>query len=292
VLWPAVTFWRPGNPGVPFKDQVTQSAEFAMCAFGLGAMAIAAWRASHHGRAVALAAGALAFLGNVALVATSRAELVVVAVLAVLLGAREFGWKGLTSSIVAVIVAAGIAWSSAGYLRGRIDHAAWEVRQYVTTNAPTSAGLRLEWLRKSVEFVTEAPIIGHGTGTIAALFRASAIGKSGAAAAVTDNPHNQILTVAIQLGAVGTALLIAMWVAHLTLFRGPAPAAWLGLVVVVQNVVAAPFHSHLLDFTEGWLYIWGVGVIGALVRGAEPARPFDGKQSLNGDLSRSPGRSP
>jgi hypothetical protein len=88
----------------------------------------------------------------------------------------------------------------------------------------------------------------------------------------TENPHQQVLTVAIQLGLIGVGLLIAMWAAHVALFRGPGLVAWIGLVVVVQNVISSQFNSHLFDFTHGWLYVFGVGVIGGMVRGAPEAR--------------------
>ena len=42
-------------------------------------------------------------------------------------------------------------------------------------------------------------------------------------------------------------------------------AAWIGTVVVVQNVVSSLFNSHLFDFTAGWLYVFGVGVAGGMV---------------------------
>jgi hypothetical protein len=82
---------------------------------------------------------------------------------------------------------------------------------------------------------------------------------------LTTNPHSQILTVAVQLGVLGAGVLIAMWVAHLALFRGSTLAAWLGLVVVIYNVVSCLFNSHLFDFSQGWLYVFGVGVTGGMV---------------------------
>ncbi|MGZ8372511.1 MAG: O-antigen ligase family protein, partial [Rhodoplanes sp.] len=36
-------------------------------------------------------------------------------------------------------------------------------------------------------------------------------------------------------------------------------------VVVVQNIVSSLFNSHLFDFTQGWTYVFGVGVLGGLV---------------------------
>jgi O-antigen ligase len=44
----------------------------------------------------------------------------------------------------------------------------------------------------------------------------------------------------------------------------------------VQNVIASLFNSHLSDFTAGWLYVFGVGVLGGTVlrqEGRAPAPP-------------------
>ena len=136
---------------------------------------------------------------------------------------------------------------------------AWEAR-----DALNSTALHLEFLKKSVSFVKTAPLIGHGTGSIGEQFRKAAAGQSGAAGVGSVNPHNQILAVAIQLGLVGAAVLLAMWAAHLALFRGGGLIAWIGLVVVVQNIVSCLFNSHLFDFTQGWLYVFGVGVTGGM----------------------------
>ena len=94
-------------------------------------------------------------------------------------------------------------------------------------------------------------------------------GASGADAVVADNPHNQTFAVGIQIGAVGALVLWAMWIAHFLLFRGQGPydsglAAWIGPVVVVENIVSSTAHSHLFDFTNGWLYVFGVGVLGGM----------------------------
>jgi hypothetical protein len=56
-----------------------------------------------------------------------------------------------------------------------------------------------------------------------------------------------------------------MWCSHLLLFRETGFAAWVGLVVVVQNILSSLFNSHLFDFHEGWMYVLGVGVAGGMV---------------------------
>ena len=64
---------------------------------------------------------------------------------------------------------------------------------------------------------------------------------------------------------LGAVVLWAMWIAHLLLFRGGGLADWVGLVVVVQNIVGSLFNSHLFDFVQGWVYVFGVGVAGGMV---------------------------
>jgi hypothetical protein len=69
----------------------------------------------------------------------------------------------------------------------------------------------------------------------------------------------------IQWGAVGLAVLCWLWLAHIRIFLQAGFVAELGLIVVVQNIIGSLFNSHLFDFTEGWLYVLGVGVAGGLI---------------------------
>jgi O-antigen ligase len=275
VLIPGLP-WRGREgllPGVPVKDYILQSEEFAICAFGLLAVAVELWRS--HRRQLAAASFGLAalFVANIAYVATARTTLIIMAALLLLFGMRQFGWKGLLAMAVAGGALAALLWTSSPYLQGRVASVFQDVQAYQEADVPTSGGLRLEFWRRSIVFVREAPVIGNGTGSMRDLFRRSA-GDSGAAAATSANPHNQYLAITIQLGITGLAALFAMWLAHLALFRGGGLVAWLGLVVVVQNIVGSAFNSHLFDFTQGWLYVFGVGVLGGMVlreRAREPA---------------------
>ncbi|MFY9688191.1 MAG: O-antigen ligase family protein [Pseudolabrys sp.] len=257
-----------GNPkadvGVPVKDYIVQSGIFAICAFGLLGQAME-WRVRRPQLALAAVVVAAFFIANIIYVATSRSTLIIIVVLLLILGFRQFGWKGI---LVVGIIGAGLAnlfWLSSPQLRDRVTHVVEEVKNYPTSTAITSTGLRLEFWKKSIEFFIAAPVVGHGTGTIATQFRRSASGHTGVAAAVTGNPHNQILAVAIQLGFIGTLTLIAMWIAHLALFREGTLVGWYGLTVVVSNIVGSLFNSHLFDFSQGWFYVFGVGVLGGVM---------------------------
>ena len=87
---------------------------------------------------------------------------------------------------------------------------------------------------------------------------------------VIGNPHNQTLNVAVQWGILGIIILYATWIFHFFLFRGEGLAAWIGLMVVLQNIMTSLFNSHLFDFHEGWMYVVGVGVAGGMVLKARP----------------------
>ena len=82
---------------------------------------------------------------------------------------------------------------------------------------------------------------------------------------MTDQPHNQTFQIAIQLGLLGAALLFGVWISHLLLFRGTGLISWLGVGVVVQNILSCIFNTYLLEFTLGWIYIFGVGVLGGML---------------------------
>jgi O-antigen ligase len=260
---------RYGLPGVPVKDYIVQSAEFLICAFALGHLAVDAWLKQRRAAALAVAGLALLFLANVAFVAAGRTSITAFPVLLVLFGMQRFGVRGTLGLVLGGALFAAVIWVSSPYLRDRSFGVADEIQRYQSTNAETSTGYRLEFWKKSVAFVAEAPVLGHGTGSIPTLFRRAATGDSGIAAAVTGNPHNQTLEIAIQFGLVGVALLYALWIAHLLMFRGGGLAAWLGQGVVTQTIVGALFLSYLLDFSSGWLYVFGVGVLGGMATKAK-----------------------
>jgi O-antigen ligase len=262
VLFPAL--WRTVQIGVPVKDYILQSEEFLICAFVLLAVALDQARDGRWRAVAGLVILSLAFLANIVFVATGRTALLVAPVLVLLLGYRQFRWRGLVGAALVFGVLGAAAVAESPYLRTRLATSVSELQAWEARDARNSTGLHLEFLKKSVSFVKTAPLIGHGTGSIGEQFRNAAAGQSGAAGVASVNPHNQILAVAIQIGLVGAAVLLAMWAAHLALFGGGTLAAWIGLVVVMQNVVACLFNSHLFDFTQGWLYVFGVGVTGGM----------------------------
>ena len=263
-LWPSVEFLKAADTAVPVKNAATQSGEFVTCIFGFLFLAVDSFERRRWPRLLGLTAAVLGMLFNILFVATGRTALAIIPVLLVLFAARKLNRNGILIVMASAILIGAIGWTSSLYLRERTLAIWTDIQGYKAVDERNSTGERLEFWKKSIDIVREAPAIGHGTGSIYSEFLASTIGQSGMSGYATSNPHNQTFAVAIQLGIVGGIVLWAMWIAHLLLFRGGGLAEWVGLVIVVQNIVGSLFNSHLFDFLQGWVYVIGVGVCGGM----------------------------
>jgi O-antigen ligase len=264
---------KPGAEyGVPVKNYIDQSQEFALCAVILAYPVISLLRAARPVAALLLSAIVLGFLVNMAFVVVSRTALVTIPVMLAVFALLHLRWKTSVVIFCAALALSALAFAASPKLRWTIETFSRDYTLYKEENRATSMGLRLEYWQKSLRFFANAPVLGHGTGSTQRLFEQAAVGRVGAAADVVRNPHNQTLNVAIQWGLLGIILLYAMWSSHLWLFRGEGLMAWIGLMVVVQNFFTSLFNSHIFDFNEGWMYVLGVGIAGAAMLKATPAQ--------------------
>jgi O-antigen ligase len=267
AFYPALALKPQAVYGVPVKNYIDQSQGFALCAVALAYPIIILLRTRKFLLAALLTAIALSFIVNMTFVTVSRTALVTMPIMLAVFALLHLRWRSNVMIFCIAIVLAGSAWAISPQLRWTTTTFVRDYEIYKELDQPTSIGLRLEFWQKSLRFFTEAPVIGHGTGSTRGLFEQAATGpRVLAAGQVIGNPHNQTLNVAVQWGAVGVAVLYAMWWFHLMLFRGDGLAAWIGLLVVVQNVTSSLFNSHLFDFHEGWMYVLGVGIAGGMVQ--------------------------
>ena len=250
--------------GVLVKNAATQSGEFVTCIFGLLYLAADVIERRRWQLSLCFIAIILAMLATILYVATGRTALVAALVLLVLYAIKNLSVKGIAFVCAATVLIGIVGWTSSPYLRSRTIQIWADVEKYEATDERTSSGERIEFWKKSIEFIQQSPLIGHGTGSIRSLFVKAATGHTATAGVAAANPHNQTLAVAIQLGLVGATVLWAMWIAHLLLFRGNGLVAWVGLVIVVQNIIGSLLNSHLFDFVQGWVYVIGVGVAGGV----------------------------
>jgi O-antigen ligase len=271
AAYPSLAMRPIPDYGVPVKNYIDQSQEFALCAVVLAYPIVALLRAGRIVPALLLGAIALCFVADMTFIIVSRTALVTMPVMLAVFALLHLKWRTSLILIGVAIVLAALAFATSLQLRAKIQTFSQEYQLYHEQNKPTSIGLRLEFWQKSLRFISEAPVFGHGTGSIRGLFEQAAVGKDTATSEVIGNPHNQTLNVAIQWGALGVILLYAMWLVHGLLFRGDGLVAWIGLMAVVQNFFTSLFNSHIFDFTPGWMYVLGVGIAGGtMFRASQP----------------------
>ncbi|QIO32827.1 O-antigen ligase family protein [Bradyrhizobium sp. 1(2017)] len=269
----------PPERGIFVKNYIDQSQEFTLCAVALAYPIVTLLREKRYWLAGLLTALALSFFVNMAFVVVSRTALVTIPIMFGVFALLHLRWRSIAIVAAALLAGAVLAWQTSPHLRQTAEKFTDDYTRYAEKGEPTSLGLRLEFWRKSLGFFAEAPIVGHGTGSTRGLFErvATPSGRYQASAEVIGNPHNQTLNVAVQWGVIGIAILYAIWILHLLLFRGDGLADWIGLLVVVQNVFTSLFNSHLFDFHEGWMYVIGVGVAGGMVIRARRAEDKAGE---------------
>ena len=271
LLDPALKLTATASSGVPVKNYIDQNQEFTLCTFALALPALNFWRGGSAITTVACLALIALFVTNMVFVAFARTALLYIAVLLVLFAWQQLSRRAALLLLSAAVAASVLAWAASPYLRQRITDIAVEYQHGREDISHASTAQRLTYWRKAATAFAEAPLFGHGTGSIKRQFERAASSESSLDAEIVSNPHNQTLHVAVQWGFIGVVLLYALWIAHLRLFTGEGLASWIGLVVVVQNIASSLLNSHLADFHEGWIYVLGVGVAGGMVLKAKAA---------------------
>jgi O-antigen ligase len=135
---------------------------------------------------------------------------------------------------------------------GRIYEGLQDVKKYQGGETNTSLGARYQFGVYTVRLWSTAPLLGHGTGSFpieyAALVKDTKIN-------LTDNPHNEYLLIAVQTGAVGLTIFLALLGAMAWYSRYlPPPDNWLAQGLVLTMVMGCLFNSCLLDLVEGHFF--------------------------------------
>src|SRR5665213_4235530 len=261
--------FRHAMDGVPLKDNAVQSGCFALCAFALALGGVGAWVGGNRRRAVAMMILALVFLADIFMIFISKTGILMTAALVGLFVVQAGGWRrSLLIATPIVLIAAIALWTSPPAQR-RLKEIATDIHAVDsgkgTSEATLSTASRLDFWSKAVEFIEQAPLFGHGTGSTKSLYQSLEATRPSPYGEAVPDPHNQFFAIAIQVGLVGGAILLAMWAVHLSMFVGGSFACAIGQAVVIQNIVGSLFNSHLSTVTQGMLYCLAVGLLGGIV---------------------------
>ncbi len=158
--------------------------------------------------------------------------------------------RGLLVGILLCCAGAALAWQASEVFRARVQQLAQHLPA-AGCDGTASSQLRLQYDRHALAMIAARPL-GFGTGAFRDAYRRWAA-RDGCAP--TDNPHNQYLLTAVQIGLPGLALWLALLGTMWRLRRRLAPRQGeLAGAFVLSLAVASLLNSMLLDFTEGhWL---------------------------------------
>jgi O-antigen ligase len=261
--------FRHAMDGVPVKDNAVQSGCFALCAFALALGGVSAWVAGNRRRAVAMMILALMFLADIFMIFISKTGVLMTAALVGLFVVQTEGWKRSLLIAGPIVLIAAVALSTSPQAQRRLAEIATDIHAVDSgkgsSEATLSTASRLDFWSKAVEFIGQAPLFGHGTGSTKSLYQSLEATRPSPYGEAVPDPHNQFFAIAIQVGLVGGAILLAMWAVHFSMFVGSSFACAIGQAVVIQNLIGSLFNSHLSTVTQGMLYCLAVGLLGGIV---------------------------
>lgn len=287
VLSFASLFWQSGpwgwfkSPGVPVKDNSVQSTCFALCSFGLGLYSGYFFRMGSWLRGIITSLLALLLFVDVFLIHLSKTGALIAIALAAFLLVRMLRWRDRLAVAILLILLAALAVSLSSEAQRRVaeisadlramegsssDSKAYKPTDPMAGKATISTASRIDFWQKSIEFIQEAPLFGHGAGSTKSLYASLERERPSPYGEAVPDPHNQFLAIAIQAGLIAGSLLLMMWIAHFSLMWGESAPHLLGQAVVLQNVLGSLFNSSLSQVTQGTLYCLAVGILGTLIR--------------------------
>ena len=253
----------PDNP-TAFKLHITHGILMSLAAFLAGARAV---REARPRWRIAYAIGALLAAFNVLFMIQGRSGYVVFAALACYFCIAHWRWRGLAIAGLAGALVAAAGYLAQAPLFGRSATAASEFEQWSSGGGhDTSTGIRMNYYKTTLAIIRDAPLLGVGTGGFIGAYRDKVRGTG---LPESNNPHNQYLLTTAQLGMVGLAALLAMFVLMWRQAARLEPAAALAARALVLTIaVGSLLNSLLIDHAEGLLFTWMAGVLFAPERAA------------------------
>jgi O-antigen ligase len=236
-----------------FKGSITHSLIVAFAAY---LFALLARQDRNRMRRIGCIALALFAAHNVVFMGFGRTGYLVLAILFLYFFAVTLGRRGLIMIAVIAITTFSTAYVTSSTFHQRMNDFSQQLMEWKPgKRSETSVGLRLEWYTASLGIIRAHPLIGAGTGSFPAEYARAVADRDMVA---TENPHNEYLLIAVQIGLLGVASLVYLfyrqWRAagqlEQPLFRDLARG------LVLMFVVGCLFNSLLVDHTEGLLFAW------------------------------------
>ena len=258
LLWldllPRIAILNINEGNVVIQDRITYGVFVAVAAYFW--VVEAYFSESRPKRIVLLILAALAVFNLLARVNSMTAYVVLPTLFGYFL-IRQWRWKGAVAIFLAIALLAALTYGlPTTPLHQRISGAFKEFRQWQPDKAEqTNVGVRLEFYDNSLKIVHDHPFFGVGIGG----FQEAYIKQiKDSRMALSDNPHNEYLLVATQLGLIGLAALLYLFYTQWRLAPLlPTPRdTIMARGVVLAFMVGCLVNSFLTDYDEGVFFIW------------------------------------
>ncbi|MEJ2058134.1 MAG: O-antigen ligase family protein, partial [Desulfofustis sp.] len=160
--------------------------------------------------------------------------------------------KWLVGIIVFMLLLAGTYQTSENF-SGRVTEALNEIVNYKQGQSRTSIGQRFDWWTIGIELFAEKPVLGHGVGSYGVAHRRA---TSGTAIKATDNPHNEYIFLAVQLGIIGLILFLLIFLLQIQESKSISKTDRQILHGVLLSMLAGCLMNSLLfDSQQGHFYL-------------------------------------
>ena len=176
--------------------------------------------------------------------------------------------------LVLLPLAFALFYTGSPMFRDRVDQARLEIAEF-KRHPDTSVGLRLFYWKHSWRIISREPWFGVGTGDFFAAY-ARINWKFSSQMPFTDNPHNQYVYTAVQLGVFGLTFLLALFAAQFFQARR-LEHGW------DRPGVAFPLFFLVIMATESYLMVFETGFLFALVSAVLYRNPSDWQARVSRD---------
>ena len=167
---------------------------------------------------------------------------------------QRFNWRGIATSLIVLPLLIGALLLFSSNFRGRVMYGVHDIATY-SQNNNTSIGLRLAFAQYSFKAIQEHPFFGNGTGSFKWVYAKTGGPRVEAAYPVQD-PHNEYVIMAVQLGYLGLICFL-LWLAVQWAETKKLPLSEKRLVqgVILSFIIIGFCNTALFIGLSGLFYI-------------------------------------
>ena len=229
------------------------------------------------GRQIFIGIGLLCML-NVLFVLIGRTGHAVIIVLLSMAAMWRLPKKYRWTVVALPVVFLALAMASSSKVRDRTTQVASEIKAFSKGEgrsivSGTSSGVRLQFWQRSMQSISESPILGSGVGSWGNEYNRveKNVNPAGALANKRGNPHQEYLLWGVQLGVIGILLFVALLAA---IFRdtlnADEPSSRAAQSVLAALAISCLFNSSVYDALIGDFFCVALGLMLALAASSLP----------------------